>query len=66
MHHAALEGFNHPTDLGPSLRFFKDDLIKPFIEMDGDGTVTIPDKVGIGFEVHQEKIDRYLVRREKW
>ena len=66
LHLAALEGFNHPTDLGPSLRFFKDDLIKPFIEMDGDGTVTIPDKVGIGFEVHQEKIDRYLVRREKW
>lgn len=66
LHLATLAGFNYPTDLGPSLRFFKDDLVEPYLEMDQNGLISVPDGAGMGLVVNQTKLEHYTVRRRRW
>ncbi|HBG16889.1 MAG TPA: o-succinylbenzoate synthase [Firmicutes bacterium] len=66
LHLATLPGFVYPSDLGPSLRFFKDDLVNPFLEMDQNGQIEPPAKLGLGVEVDQEKLERLATAKEEW
>jgi O-succinylbenzoate synthase len=48
---ASLPGFTLPGDISASSRYFARDLIVPEVSVAPDGTVAVPDGVGLGFEV---------------
>src|SRR6185503_8375760 len=48
---ASLKGFSLPGDISASSRYFERDVIYPEVTVDPDGTVAVPDGVGLGFEV---------------
>jgi o-succinylbenzoate synthase len=62
---ATLAGFTLPGDVSASARYWEEDLIDPPVTVTGRGTISAPDKPGIGFEVNRERLDRLTVRREE-
>ena len=50
-------------DVAPSDRYFTDDVIAPFIELNRDGTIDVPPTPGIGVQPDEKKIRRYTVER---
>lgn len=66
---ASLHGFTLPGDISASSRYFERDLISPEVTVASDGTVTVPDGIGLGFEVDSFFIERqtetrvYLTRK---
>jgi o-succinylbenzoate synthase len=48
---ASLKGFTLPGDISASSRYFDRDVIYPEVTVAPDGTVAVPDGVGLGFEV---------------
>ena len=48
---ASLAGFTLPGDISASARYFERDLISPEVTVAYDGTVAVPDAVGLGFAV---------------
>jgi O-succinylbenzoate synthase len=58
---ATLPGCIYPTDVEASSRWFTDDIIKPFLEV-RDGCLCPPSSPGLGFEVDQAKLDKYMER----
>ncbi|MCA1620495.1 MAG: o-succinylbenzoate synthase [Acidobacteria bacterium] len=61
LHLAALEGFDYPTDIEASARWFVDDLIEPQITIDREGFISPPPGAGTGYEVSREKVRAYAV-----
>lgn len=55
---ASLNGFTLPGDISASSRYFERDLISPEVTVASDGTVTVPDGAGLGFEVDSSFIER--------
>jgi o-succinylbenzoate synthase len=60
---AALDGCDYPTDVEASLRWFRDDIIDPFLEV-RDGLIAMPETPGLGYFVNPEKLARYQVARQ--
>jgi o-succinylbenzoate synthase len=54
---ASLPGFTLPGDISASSRYFARDVIVPEVTVARDGTVEVPDAVGLGFEVDQGFIE---------
>ena len=48
---ASLAGFTLPGDISASARYFERDLISPEVTVAADGTVAVPDDIGLGFNV---------------
>ena len=48
---ASLPGFTLPGDISGSSRYFERDLIAPAVNVSADGTVEVPQKPGLGFDV---------------
>ena len=48
---ASLPGFTLPGDISASRRYFARDIISPEVELNADGTVSVPRGPGLGFEV---------------
>ncbi len=63
---ASLPNFQMPGDLSASKRYWKADIIDPPVEIDAEGQVTVPNTVGLGHEVMEERIKENLVRYEKF
>lgn len=61
LHLAALEGFDYPTDIEASARWFVDDIIEPQLTIDREGFISPPTGAGTGYEVSREKIQAYAV-----
>lgn len=59
---ASLPNFRLPGDLSASDRYFQEDLIDPPIQLNPDGTIAVPDGVGLGVAVNRERVERYTVR----
>jgi len=57
---ASLPNFCFPTDVEASARWFRDDLITPWLEV-RDGMLALPEQPGIGYAVSSEALDRYRV-----
>jgi o-succinylbenzoate synthase len=66
LHFAALEGFDYPTDIEASARWYEDDLVEPAIAIDGEGYIHIPEGAGTGYAVSREKVERYTVAAEEF
>ena len=61
---SALASCDYPTDVEASLRWFRDDIIAPFLEV-RDGRILLPQTPGLGYVIDQAKLDRYQVARKE-
>jgi len=61
---ASLNNFSIPGDVAPSDRYFVEDIISPPIKLN-NGEIKVPTTPGLGFEVDEDKIKKYLVERIK-
>jgi O-succinylbenzoate synthase len=66
LHLAMHEGFSFPTDVEASRRWYVDDVVEPFIEIDADGFINVPPGTGTGYRVSREKVERYSTARERF
>lgn len=57
---ASLEGCDYPTDVEASARWFRDDIVDPWIQVK-DGWIQMPDKPGLGYAINEDKLKKYLV-----
>lgn len=62
---ASLPGFSLPGDISASSRYFARDAIVPEVTVDADGTVKVPQRPGLGFEVDLDYIDDKTTQREE-
>ncbi len=63
LHLATLPGFNFPTDVEASERWYEDDIVDPLITLSESGHIQIPDGPGIGYSVDAAKLDKYTLQR---
>ncbi|HBB88866.1 MAG TPA: o-succinylbenzoate synthase [Blastocatellia bacterium] len=61
---ATLAGFSLPGDVSASSRYWKEDIIEPPVTVSSSGTLTAPEKPGIGFDVNLSRIEKLTVRKE--
>jgi O-succinylbenzoate synthase len=62
---ATLSGFTLPGDVSASSRYWKEDIIEPPVTVTSRGTITVPNKPGIGFEVNRARVDSLTMRCER-
>lgn len=60
---ASLPNCIYPADMSPVNFFYADDLVKDSFTVSKDGYITVPTKVGLGFEVDEEKIEKYTTEK---
>src|SRR6185295_19038256 len=60
---ASLPDFTLPGDISASSRYFAHDLISPEVSVASDGTVAVPDTIGLGFDVELGFIERQTETR---
>lgn len=65
IHLATLPNFSYPTDVESSARWFVDDIIDPWIEVN-DGWITVPEEPGYGHRIDERKIRKYALRSESF
>ena len=53
---ASLPGFRHAADIAPSERYFKRDLITPFVPL-CNGRMAVPTGIGLGFEIDFDALE---------
>jgi O-succinylbenzoate synthase len=61
---ATLAGFTLPGDVSASARYWAQDIIEPAVTVSPRGTITVPHKPGIGFEVNLHRIEQLTIRAE--
>lgn len=59
--YSSLEGVNYPGDIQESCHYMRDDVVTPFIEIASDGTFGVPEEPGLGVEIDEKKMSRYLI-----
>jgi O-succinylbenzoate synthase len=57
---ASLDNFVYPTDVEASDRWFRDDIISPFLQV-RNGMIELPDAPGIGYSIDRDKIRMYTL-----
>lgn len=62
---ATLSHCVYPTDVEASSRWFRDDIITPLLEVK-DGCLHPDPSPGLGFEISNEKLERYAVARQSY
>ena len=55
---ASLDGFVYPTDVEASDRWFRDDIIEPWIRV-RNGLIELPTQAGLGYSINNAKVKRY-------
>lgn len=61
---ATLEGFTLPGDVSASARYWEEDIIDPPVIVSSSGTITVPDKPGIGFAVNLSRVESLTAKKE--
>ena len=62
---ASLPGFSLPGDISASSRYFARDVIVPEVRVDRDGTVGVPQELGLGFEIDLDYLAAKTINVEK-
>jgi len=62
---SSLPNFSLPGDVSASMRYWKEDIIEPAVEVSSAGQITVPDIPGRGFEVRADLVERLTVRKEE-
>lgn len=58
-------GFSLPGDTSETSRYFHEDIVEPGVILARDGFIEIPSGPGSGVEVVPERLERYLLDRER-
>jgi o-succinylbenzoate synthase len=61
---ATLAGFTLPGDVSASSRYWEEDIIDPPVTVSIAGTITAPEKPGIGFDLNLSRIEKLTVRKQ--
>jgi O-succinylbenzoate synthase len=62
---STLANFKLPGDVSASKRYWKEDIIEPEVEVSAEGTITISEKPGRGYDVKKDLIEELTVRKEE-
>jgi O-succinylbenzoate synthase len=62
---SSLPNFSLPGDVSASMRYWKEDIIDPIVEVSPLGQIRVPDVPGRGFEVRTDLVERLTVRKEE-
>lgn len=60
-----LSQFTMPGDTAGSSRYWMEDIIKPEVRVE-NGMITVPDQPGIGYELDQEALEKFLVEERRF
>jgi O-succinylbenzoate synthase len=63
---STLPGFTLPGDVSASVRYWEEEVIDPPVTVSPRGTIAVPERPGIGFDIRHERIERVTVRRESF
>jgi len=66
LHLAMHSGFSFPTDIEASARWYVDDVIEPFIEIDQQGIIHVPSEIGSGYKVSRANVEQYTTAVERF
>ena len=58
-------GFTLPGDTSETSRYFNEDIVEPGVVLAKDGFIEIPPGPGSGVEIVPERLERYLLSRER-
>src|SRR5690349_3445352 len=61
---STLAGFSLPGDVSASARYWEEDIIEPSVTVSAQGTITVSDAPGIGFNLNLPRIDALTVRKQ--
>jgi o-succinylbenzoate synthase len=61
---ATLEGFTLPGDVSASSRYWDEDIIEPPVTVSRWGTIAVPEKPGIGFDINLARVEKLTVRNQ--
>jgi O-succinylbenzoate synthase len=57
---ATLPNVKYPCDISGSNRYWEEDIVEPPWTVKRDGTIRVPEKPGIGVEVVEERLGKYV------
>ena len=60
----AAPGFDLPGDTSETRRYFREDIVKPPVVLDSKGFIAMPQGPGIGVDVVEARVEKYLLDRE--
>lgn len=63
---AALPGFTLPGDTAPSRRYWREDIIDPWVEMDRDGCIPVPTGPGMGYAIRWDLVQKFTSSVEEF
>ncbi|HEX7502348.1 MAG TPA: o-succinylbenzoate synthase, partial [Acidobacteriota bacterium] len=61
----AAPGFTLPGDTSETRRYFHEDIVEPPVLLDSEGFIAMPSAPGIGVEVVESRVKKYLLDRER-
>ncbi|HMD44199.1 MAG TPA: o-succinylbenzoate synthase [Candidatus Acidoferrum sp.] len=62
---SSLPNFTLPGDVSASARYWPEDIIDPEVTVSSQGTITVPNAPGLGFELRPDRIDSLTHRQER-
>lgn len=65
IHLQTAPGFSLPGDTSETRRYFEEDIVEPPVTLDKDGFISLPPGPGIGVEVVEARIEKFLLSRER-
>jgi O-succinylbenzoate synthase len=61
---STLAGFSLPGDVSASARYWEEDIIEPPVTVSAQGTITVSEAPGLGFNLNLPRIDALTVRKQ--
>lgn len=61
---STLSNFRLPGDVSASKRYWKEDIIDPEVAVSPQGTISVPEKPGRGFEIREDLVEQLTIRKE--
>src|SRR5438874_770203 len=63
---STLPNFTLPGDVSASARYWTQDIIDPEVEVTSRGTIRVPNRPGIGYDVDRNSVNRFTMRQRSW
>jgi O-succinylbenzoate synthase len=62
---AGLPGFTLPGDISATDRYYERDIAEPRFALNADGTISVPNRPGLGVDVDLETLERFTLRKQR-
>lgn len=63
---ASLSKISYPNDISASNRYFEKDIVDPEWRLNKDGTISVPDKPGIGVNIDIDELNKWTIKVNKF